>query len=323
MKKAIIYLSFACVAGIYLFSSCEKEKDLNVEPESQIEEVIKPEKAMADPTDEFSGIITPEDELLTFRQSLKWDRPMHKEMTYIAAKKLGLSDYRANIMKNSADLPDYYQSGLDNGYNQQWSHAYLCGSVVWGDAEEDYGDNLDQETGGWWDSHTDGAEGYAGKSAKYYYERGNRNLGDWYVGYATHYVQDVSLTLHSSYPGYYMIAHHFDFESWVQNNWSSGWNFKQYAENLSVSNYYTMSLSSNPQNAVITAANNACYDNHNSNTHAYYAYRAWETYKSAGFPTSVGSGNSTLAYYTSKMIQEATKWTGATIKYGLSKYNQW
>jgi len=324
MKRTTIFLFFAAIAIIFTFNACEKESGIKPqEQEEATEEVVKPDKVMDDPTDEFSGIITPEDELISYSQSFKWDRPMHRDITRIAATKLGLSSTRIYIMKYAADMPDVYQSGFDHAYNQQWSHAYLCGTLVWGDAEEDYGDNLDQETGGWYDSHTDGAEGYNGKSAKYYYENGNRNNGDWYVGYATHYIQDVSLTLHSSYPGYYMVAHHFDFEQWTQNNWNDGWNLKQYAESLAASSYYTMSLFSNPQNAVISAANNSCYDNHGSNSKAYYAYRAWEIYKSEGFPTTAGSGNSALAYYVGKMIQEATKWTGATIKYGLTKYNQW
>lgn len=266
-------------------------------------------------------IIVPEDKLLEYSKNMvnklnpglsKWSEATHKSIAYICAKKLYLSEARAVIIRNAAEMPDVYQSGLSNAYNQQWSHAYLYnyfGFWTWGDADDDFHDNIDGDSG-----ESESPEGYNGKWAGYYYERDNQSLGDWYLGYAIHFIQDVSLVLHSTFPGWYMATHHFDFESWIKNNWSQGHNFQQAAEDVSVSSFYTIT---GLKAAIRTAASNSNY--HKSKN----AEKAWDAYKESGFPTSVGTGNNNAVYYTKKMIAEATKWAGATIVYTLDKYGQW
>ena len=218
-------------------------------------------------------------------------------------------------MRDAAEMPDVYQSGLDNAYNQQWSHAYIVIKAfwgmqwVWGDADDDFNDNLNGYSG-----ESESPEGYNGKSAADYYTAGNGDLGDWYVGYACHYITDVSFVLHTTLPDVDMALHHFDFESWIDNNWTAGNNLSQALNNVSASSFYTITDAKAGIRSAVQASNYSYSSN---------AKLAWDNYKASGFPTSAGTGNSNCVYYTKKMIEEAAKWTGSAIKYALNKYNQW
>lgn len=242
----------------------------------------------------------------------RWETLSHINYSYICAKKLGLSEERAKIMRNATEMPDIYQSGIQNGFNQQWSHVYIYNSKIkhiWGDADDDFHDNIAGDSG-----EDESPEGYNGKWAGYYYKRGDRSLGDWYLGYACHFIQDVNLVLHSTFPDIMMAAHHTSYETWVANNWDKGHNFAQYAKTVSVIEYYTIT---NLKQAIHKAARNSNYY-YNEN-----CKKAWLAYKASNYPTSTGSGSKELITRTSKMVIEATKWTGAAIIYTLDKYNQW
>ncbi len=275
------------------------------------------------PSNEDAGISIPEDSLINFTGlcmstglgKAYWDESIHDNYVYLCAIQLGLSATRASLMRDAAHMPDVFQSGLDNFYNQQWSHAYMLVKTfwgaqwVWGDADDDFHDNIDST-----DNGIEGAEGYNGKWAGYYYRIGKQSLGDWYTGYACHYIEDVSFVLHVSLPDYYMAIHHFDYETWIKNNWTTGYCFSTTAKQVPVSSYYTIS---NLRSALSDAAKTANYS-YNTN-----ARLAWENYKASGFPTASGSGNALSAAYTRKMVEEAVKWTGGAMRYSLSKYKQW
>jgi hypothetical protein len=209
-------------------------------------------------------------------------------------------------------MPDVYQSGITAGYNQQWSHAFIYNSWgywCWGDADDDFHDNINGET-----SEFESPEGYNSKSASYYYTNGNRDLGDWYLGYACHYIADVNFTLHTTFPDANMALHHFDYEAWIANNWTTGWNFKQYVDAVPASSFYNVT----DLKGAINSAAYYCNTNFSSS-----AYNAWYWYKAAGYPTGSGTGTWNAAYYTKSFVENATKWTGGTIRYTLNKYNKW
>jgi len=319
MNRILTYF-FACAAmcSMLIMSSCSKEKHENDDA------VIKTADDPADPKNESSGIITDESNLISYSSQvynqkdstrLKYGTATHKNFVYACAKKLGLSESRAIIMRDAAEMPDVYQSGLDNAYNQQWSHAYIVIKAfwgmqwVWGDADDDFNDNLNGYSG-----ESESPEGYNGKSAADYYTAGNGDLGDWYVGYACHYITDVSFVLHTTLPDVDMALHHFDFESWIDNNWTAGNNLSQALNNVSASSFYTITDAKAGIRSAVQASNYSYSSN---------AKLAWDNYKASGFPTSAGTGNSNCVYYTKKMIEEAAKWTGSAIKYALNKYNQW
>jgi hypothetical protein len=251
----------------------------------------------------------------------RWTEYSHRSLSSIAASQWGLSTGRAANISDASDDPDTYQSGLDNGYNQQWSHAYIFddwfGSVfyLWGDANEDCRDNLNGPTGG---------EGYNGQYAGYYYTSGNQYQGDRYIGYALHYIEDVSLTLHSTAPTslgvtvpYYtvdMITNHFNFETWVQNNMYTGHRLMD-----AVSGDYNYYAVTDPSQALINAAWASCSYKGTSSI----GYLAWKEYRNCGYPTASGSGNATLVENTKKMLISAGRYAKGIVKYALDRYGQW
>jgi hypothetical protein len=314
MKTKLFAFGIA-VLLLFSISSCTKESlDPGDENTSQTTA-----KEVPDPKNEDSGIITPADQLIAFSHQcntqkkqgrLKYGVITHEGLVYTCATMLGLTDYRATIMGDASVMPDVYQSGIDNAYNQQWSHAFIViktfwgAQWVWGDADDDFNDNMNVVDG----------EGYDGKCASYYYDLDDRDLGDWYVGYACHYISDVSFVLHTTVPNVNMIDHHFDFENWISNNWTSGHNFSSVASAVPASSYYTIS---NLKTAINNAAKASNY------SYSTNAKLAWDNFVSSGFPTSAGSGNSNCVYYTQKMVEEATRWTGGAIKYAMDANNQW
>ena len=318
----------ALVVALYFLAGCNNRPS----PENPVSapEEIPPVSALAidstgqpDPANEDAGPHISADSLISFTSSYlskglaktSWAEEDHDNFVYLCAVKLGLSSSRASTMRDAAHMPDVFQSGLDNLYNQQWSHAYMIVKMfwgpqwVWGDADDDFHDNIDSS-----DNGIEGPEGYNGKWAGYYYRAGKQSLGDWYTGYACHYIEDVSFVLHVSVPDYDMAVHHFDYETWISNNWSKGYCFSATANQVPVSSYYTIS---DLRSAIRQAAINATL------SYGTNARLAWENYQASGFPTAAGTGSAAAAQYTRKMVEEATKWTGGAIKYSLTKYKQW
>jgi hypothetical protein len=243
--------------------------------------------------------------------AVKWSQLTHKKIVAVAAAKWGLSTARVNNITAASEMPDVYQSGFSNGYNQQWSHAFMLtsgGYWYWGDADDDFYDNLNQSGG-----EIESPEGYNGKSAKYYYQASNQYQGDWYVGYACHYIEDVCLVLHTTVPGYYMATKHFDFETWVENNLTAG---HKLLDAVSADNTYY--IVTDPK----TAINQAAYYTSGYYSSAY-GKKAWDAYAACGYPTAAGSGNATLVANTRGMLVDAGRYVKGTIKYTLDKYGQW
>lgn len=324
MKKS--YLNLCLSAAIALsIASCNKKQETVNAPTNQEEDPIEwqGKVGMPDPSNEDAGlVIAPEDLIERTREilaqnnhgsTLKWDEANHNQITYICAKKLGLSEERAKVMGEAAEMPDFTQSGIQNGFNQQWSHCYLYsyfGDWMWGDADDDLHDNIDGALPG--EDH----EGYADKDAGYYYNKGVRSTGDWYVGYATHYMEDVCQPLHSTFilPWTSIATHHFDYEEWVYNNWTKGHRFVDAAKGVSPSEFYH-----------ITDLKQAVYDAsaYSSVFKNQLAEDLWNSYYYQDFPTGTGQGSKEAVEYTRIMIREAAKWTGGVIKYSLDKYQQW
>ena len=209
-----------------------------------------------------------------------WAEVTHVNISLLAASKWGLPASRVNVIGDAADDPDTYEAGLDNGFNQQWSHAYIYspfGFWMWGDANENFDDCITGNLAG----QEEGPECKDGQSARFYYDAGDQVQGDRFLGYATHYVEDVCQVLHSSAPtNIDMLTHHFDYESWVANNWVGGHNF---SAAVSADNYYYPIT--DLQQAVRNAAWAASYWNSQGAGRS-----AWNAYRAAGYPTAAGTG---------------------------------
>jgi hypothetical protein len=237
----------------------------------------------------------------------------HTSLTEAAAAYWGLSATRKATMKSAADRPDTYQSGISNYYNQQWSHAFLMASGgiwLWGDADDDFHDNLDGDGG-----ELESPEGYNGYSAKDYYQSGNQYWGDWYVGYAIHYIEDVCIVVHATAPSpsrLDVLTKHFAFEDWIKVNLTAG--HKLLAAATADTYYYPIT---DPKASINTAAYNTSYWAGGTGK------RVWDAYVASGYPTTAGSGNATLVAGAKEMMVRAIRYTRGTIKYSLDTYGQW
>lgn len=326
VSRLLHFVGISSILALFIVECTTEHKplDSSMSPLRSEQQSIMEHEELPDPENEDAGIVINEDSILDYTRKVlygnglkkaTWAETTHDNYVYLCAVKLGLEGSRAATMRDAAHMPDVFQSGIDNSFNQQWSHAFIITKTfwgaqwVWGDADDDFHDNINGPTG-----ESESPEGYNGKWAGYYYQQGNTSLGDWYLGYACHYIADVSFVLHTTFPDIDMAVHHSDFETWVKNNWTAGHNLSSAADVVPVGSYYTIS---NLKTAINSAARGSNFS-YSSN-----ARNAWDNYKANGFPTTAGSGSATTVYYTKKMVEEATKWTGAAIKYTLNRYNKW
>jgi hypothetical protein len=243
---------------------------------------------------------------------LEWAEATHVNLSTIAAQRWGLPSSRVDVIGPAGDDPDHYESGLENGFNQQWSHAYLYASLgiwVWGDANENFDDCITGRLAG----QLEGPECKDGLSARYHYDLGNQVEGDRFLGYATHYVEDVCQVLHASAPSADMLTYHFTYEGWVAANWTDGHNFS--ASVVGDNYYYPIT---DLQQAVRNAAWAASYWNRSS-----AGRKVWDNYRSSGYPTGAGTGNATLVSSTRELLIRAARYATGAVKYTLDTYNQW
>ena len=242
----------------------------------------------------------------------RWKEVTHEDVASIAASSWGLSSARVAEIEKASTMPDLYQSKIDNGYNQQWSHAYIYNFLKvweWGDADDDFHDNINGDSG-----ELESPESYNKKWAGYYYQRGDQKKGDWFLGYAIHFIEDVNLVVHTSDPLFKpsIVTRHKDFEKWVQNNLNQGHNLISAVKNDSY--YYRVT---DLKAAVRTSAKNSSYWT------SSLGKKVWSAYKKDNWPTKTGTGSSDLVKYTREMLRNAGRWAKGTIKYTLDKYGQW
>ncbi|MDR2943503.1 MAG: hypothetical protein LBU81_00170 [Methanosarcinales archaeon] len=142
---------------------------------------------------------------------------MHGDMAGWAAEKAGFDPYYADIISDNAAEPDFF-SILPNVYERNYKHYY----------------NPDIEFGG------------APESIDNYYNNiGSTGLIDEkYVNlsYASHYMADLSMPLHTNYAsqqaantpfGIFFGQPHFAYENdYVGANWTSGHNFSRFAKDV-------------------------------------------------------------------------------------------
>ena len=244
---------------------------------------------------------------------LEWAEATHVNLSTLAAQRWGLPASRVSVIGPAGDDPDEFEGGFDNGFNQQWSHAYIYappfGIWVWGDANENFDDCITGRLAG----QLEGPECKDGRSAAYHYNRGDQLQGDRFVGYATHYVEDVSQVLHASFPSTDMLTQHFNYEEWARANWTGGHNF---AASVAADNFYY--AVTDPQQTIRNAAWAASYWNSSS-----AGRRAWDSYRSSGYPTTAGTGNAALVQATRELLIRAARYATGAVKYALDRYGQW
>ena len=247
---------------------------------------------------EASAILTPPEAIPMKPPAGKWGWTVHDKTTYICAKQWGLSDYRANYMSGASHMPDVYDNEGTVPGTQNWRHGWVQlvnGVWIWGSADGCCNDNIR-------------GSGYNGKSSFYYYGAGNRDWGDWYLGYAAHYLEDCGNPWHTSANIVQQLSTHGPYEAWVDNNWASGWNFS-----ASVSGDYNYYAVTDPAAATRALAK---WSNSRNTT----LYNAFVT---SGKPTAAGTGNATLVSETRNLVRETGRYAKGLIKYTLDAKGAW
>jgi hypothetical protein len=295
MKKKIYkfgLILFACSIGLF---SCEKEDAIEVEEIKSNELVYELDFEIPVPIQIENRTI----EDLNFSPSdERWAWTPHQRTMFVAAKHMGLSDTRANRMAGAAHMPDVYDNEGTIPGTQQWRHGYI---YLWGVytgigvADAMCANNIS-------------GSGYNSRSAFYHYEAGSITNGDWYLGYASHYLQDVANPWHTSANVYQQLDTHGPFETWVANNWTSGHKFQDVIN----SDYYYYSVS-NPAATVRTLA---LWSNGRNTTVS-------NAYINSGKPTAAGTGNITLVNETKELLKRSCRYTKGLIKYTLDAKKAW
>ncbi|MBF0300455.1 MAG: hypothetical protein HQK51_17185 [Oligoflexia bacterium] len=251
----------------------------------------------------------------------------HQAITKVACEFWSLSEERTKNIMLGSRMPDIYQRGLSHLFNQQWSHGLLYGknrTWRWGDANEDFHDNLlgtkgiDQNRNSSPEDETENLfhEGWNNGSADQFYLKDDQTTGDWYLGYASHFIEDVTIPPHttSPFPGRLdILYHHASFEVWLTNNLEKG---HRLIDAAALDNEYY--IVTDPSEDLKRAAWNSCYWNEEG-----YGKEVWDNYVSDGYPTKENSGSPELVKNAKNMITEAVRWSRGTIKWGLDQYNQW
>ena len=146
---------------------------------------------------------------------VKWTATPHKDIIYSAVTKWGISSTYATIAKNAADDPDSWDSGFWQSYNH-----YYDPSIGFGYAAMNCEDFIED--------------------AETYYDNVQLTNAYTYLGYSSHYMSDLGNPLHTGHSDeqYLNQSIHTDYESYVYNNWNSGYNYKDIIDDTTT--YYVI-----------------------------------------------------------------------------------
>jgi len=235
---------------------------------------------------------------IKIKVNTRWGWTVHDNMTYYCAKQWGLSDDRAQTMLNASHMPDIYDVEGQIPGTQNWLHGWvqiINGVWVWGSADNACNNNIQ-------------GIGWNGKCSFYYYKIGNISQGDWYLGYAAHYMEDCGNPWHTSANIVQQLSTHSDYETWVDNNWTNGFNFS-----LSISSDYYYYSVTNPKDAVKALA---IYSN-SQNSIIYKAFL------DSGSPTKADIGNTVLVSETRQLLINTSRYVKGLMKFTLDAKNAW
>jgi len=200
--------------------------------------------------------------------------PDHGDIIYISVTKWGINSYYANIAKNSADDPDSWDSGFWQSYNHYYNPNLGTGNAP------------------------ANANTYAG-FAKTNYSSGSYNTAFTNLGYSSHYLSDVGNPLHTGLELDQILNQwvHYDYESYVSGNWTTGYNFKSVIDN---NNYYY--AITDPAQATRNLASSSNSDINTLFTAIYYHPNTWRT-------------NPTVKTITERSLLNTAKYNLGLVKY--------
>jgi hypothetical protein len=304
MKNFLSILGFVLI-GMILLDSCEKEVlvENDLKGVSEIDQIVENEVINNNTSSLIPAVFYEPIEIAEKYievETPKWTLTPHQGIMFLAAKKCGLTDARANKMKEWAAYPDEIdKEALIPILNTTWKHGYayykLINTWYWiyGTADAMCQANIN-------------GSGYLSKSAFYYYPA-DKNNGDKYLGYAGHYMVDMGNAWHTH--GIISQTDHANYENWILNNWTTGHNFYNYLS-TSEPTYYTVT---DPK---ATVRNIAYYS-------AISADELVNAYVASGRPTGVNGGNAYLISKTKENLLRSYKYLKGLIRYTLDTESAW
>ncbi|MBF0359779.1 MAG: hypothetical protein HQK49_02155 [Oligoflexia bacterium] len=260
-----------------------------------------------------TSILTSTSESTLGSDANKYAEVTHQDLLEIALRSFPLSENRVKNMVAAAEVPDRHLNVFEL-LRHPWAHLYMynqSGEWLWGGADRHFQDNLmgtnpEEIFGG----------GFGGLSAEYYYLLNDQENGDWYLGYALHFIADVTIIVHTSLPTFDhldLLYKHSDFEKWIQNNFTSGHNFRKRIQNDVDSQMYNIN---NPAEDIREIAWQSSYWS------GGIGYDVWNDYVESEYPLEAGSGNEKLVNDTTLMLKNALSYTRGAIYFMLNKYQQ-
>ena len=280
MKKLIVL-----IIAIVFLNACKKD-------DSSIPSLKNSDKVSASVSKPY---VIPDSALIN--PSAKWLGVTHGNMSAICATQWGLNTIRINNISKASLMPDVYDVQGPIPYTNVWYHGWaqiINGIWAWGNADMACKNNI---------------QGYGlnSKSSNYYFSHGNPGYGDWYMGYASHYMEDCGNAWHTSL-SIPQFTCHFNYEQWVAENWTSGHNFSSTVIN---DFYYYVVI-----DPAKSTRNLATYSNSKNNT-------IYKAYINSGYPTTAGTGNQILINETRNLLFQTARYIKGLYKYTLDKNNAW
>lgn len=242
----------------------------------------------------------------------KYHETTHVSLLVLALKPYIKSEKRIKNISDAAALPDKHIH-ISDLLRHPWGHLYsycFWGKWCWGGADYHFEENLE----GAQNSNGISRHSADGFSAKYYYERNDQQKGDWYLGYALHFIEDATILVHASMATIWrfdLITKHDAFEKWIAKNYTQGINFNSRIKDDNI--VYEIK---NPAQDLRAAAASMSY------WKSDLARKVWDSYISNGYPREVGEGNEELIEATTMMLKNTLRYTKGAVKFALEKFNQ-
>lgn len=206
---------------------------------------------------------------------IKWSGAnAHGDIIHIACIKWGVSSSYAQIANNSAPVPDTWNDGFWQGYHHYYDPVLHTGNAAY---------NCQ----------------YRANLAKTSYNGGQYTNAYTNLGYSSHYMSYLGNPMHTGkeLAQYQNQWVHTSYESYVQNNWTTGHNYRNVIQNTNT--YYSIT---DPEQSAKNLASASNSDLETLYDAVYY------------HPSTFGSDPEVIAI-TQRNLERAAKYNMGLVKY--------
>lgn len=206
--------------------------------------------------------------------SILWTQTPHQDIIYIACTKWGVDSTHANIAKYASDDPDSWDSGFWQSYNH-----YYDPSIDFGYAAMNCDDFAND--------------------AKNYYDNVQLTSAYTNLGYSSHYISDLGNPMHTGLEASQYLNQwvHTYYESYVVDNWETGYNYKDIVD--SATTYYVIT---DPEQSAENLATSSHADLNTLYSKVYYN------------PSTFGSDSDVITI-TDNVLYKTAKYNLGLVKY--------